>query len=56
MILGHVPSDAYASVVAAMEEVLQGWLDYRDDVAHACGLTRESETRSSDVRGLRTVA
>lgn len=56
MILGHVPSHAYVSVVAAMEEALEGWLGYRDDVAHACGLTRESEKRSSDVRAMRTVA
>ncbi|MCA9678805.1 MAG: iron-containing redox enzyme family protein [Kofleriaceae bacterium] len=26
-------------VVAAMQEVLAGWLDYRDAVAEACGLT-----------------
>jgi hypothetical protein len=56
MVLGHVPSHAYENVVAAMEEALQAWLGYRDDVAHACGLVRESETPSSDVRALRTVA
>jgi pyrroloquinoline-quinone synthase len=52
MILGHVQPHAYDKVVAAMEEALQGWLGYRDDVAHACGLTREHDS----VRPLRTVA
>lgn len=56
IILGHVPSNAYANVVHAMEEALEAWLGYRDDVAKACGLTREAEARTSDVRALRTVA
>jgi Iron-containing redox enzyme len=52
MILGHVQPHAYDKVLAAMEEALQGWLAYRDDVAHACGLARENDS----VRPLRTVA
>jgi pyrroloquinoline-quinone synthase len=50
MILGHVPSHQYENVVAAMEEALQGWHGYRDDVARACGLSREA----ADVRVLKT--
>jgi pyrroloquinoline quinone (PQQ) biosynthesis protein C len=49
VILGHVPSHKCDKVVAAMEKTLQAWLAYRDDVAAACGLTR-------DVRPMRTVA
>jgi len=40
MVLDHVPVVARPGVVAAMEETLRGWLDYRDGVAVACGLTR----------------
>lgn len=60
MILGHVQPQAFDHVVVAMEEALEAWLAYRDDVAQACGLTRENDTlassRPSDVRALRTVA
>ena len=54
MILGHVPSSAYAKVLGAMQDALDGWLAYRDDVAAACGLTRDVAANS--VRPLRTVA
>src|SRR5262245_37555448 len=37
---GHVPAPKRALVVSAMQEVLDAWLGYRDDVAAACGLTR----------------
>jgi hypothetical protein len=63
MILGHVQPHAFDHVVAAMEEALSGWLAYRDDVARACGLTRENDAIRSpgapganDVPALRTVA
>ena len=38
VILDHVPADAREAIVIAMEEVLAGWLVYRDEVAVACGL------------------
>ncbi|MEZ4240121.1 MAG: iron-containing redox enzyme family protein [Myxococcota bacterium] len=38
MVLEHVPAADRAPVVAAMEEVLAGWLRYRDAVAAACGV------------------
>jgi len=41
VILGHVSPSARPRVVAAMEEALQAWLAYRDDVASACGLERD---------------
>jgi pyrroloquinoline-quinone synthase len=58
MILGHVPAHAYDKVVSAVQEALDGWLAYRDDVAAACGVTRESESPylRESVRPLRTVA
>jgi hypothetical protein len=40
IILDHVPADARAGVVAAMERALASWLAYRDDVAAAVGLAR----------------
>jgi hypothetical protein len=51
VILGHVPSETREKVVTAMEKTLAAWLAYRDDVAAACGLTRDA-----DVRPMRTVA
>jgi hypothetical protein len=47
VLLGHVGEDARPGVIAAMEETLQAWLAYRDDVAATCGVTR---TRSGEVR------
>jgi hypothetical protein len=40
MILDHVPSAEYTSVIAAMERTLEAWRTYRDAVATACGLAR----------------
>jgi pyrroloquinoline quinone (PQQ) biosynthesis protein C len=37
-ILGHVPEARRARVVTAMQQALQAWLTYRDDVALACGI------------------
>jgi hypothetical protein len=42
VILGHVGESARRGVVAAMHDVLSAWLAYRDDVADACGLTRDA--------------
>ena len=39
-VLDHVSDGDRPAVVEAMEEVLDAWLDYRDDVAEACGVTR----------------
>jgi Iron-containing redox enzyme len=52
VMLGHVPADAYRRVLTAMEDTLEAWLAYRDDVAAACGLSRSEH----DVRPMRTVA
>jgi pyrroloquinoline-quinone synthase len=41
MILGHVSELKRERVVRAMERTLAAWLAYRDDVANACGITRE---------------
>jgi hypothetical protein len=40
--LDHVPAGERAAVVEAMGQVLGAWQAYRDDVAIACGVTRES--------------
>ncbi len=40
VMLDHVPADERGKVVVAMEQALQAWLVYRDDVARACGLSR----------------
>ncbi len=42
VMLDHVPADDRAGVVEAMEQALGFWLAYRDDVAEACGLSRQS--------------
>jgi pyrroloquinoline quinone (PQQ) biosynthesis protein C len=41
VLLSHVPREDYTTVISAMEECLTGWLSYRDDVAHACGLEKD---------------
>ena len=41
-ILEHVTPTRRGAVVRAMEDVLEHWLAYRDEVAAACGLTREA--------------
>ncbi len=40
VMLNHVPASERARVVAAMQEALETWHAYRDDVANAVGLTR----------------
>lgn len=40
VMLEHVGEPERPAVVAAMEQTLEAWLAYRDDVARACGVTR----------------
>jgi pyrroloquinoline-quinone synthase len=40
IVIDHVPVAAREGVVAAMNEALARWRDYRDEVAVACGLER----------------
>ncbi len=40
VLLSRVEREDYARVIAAIQECLAGWLAFRDDVAHACGLER----------------
>jgi len=47
MILGHVGEPKRERVVRAMERALGAWLAYRDDVANACGVTREMLARQA---------
>lgn len=42
VLLRHVDAARHEQVVDAMERVLQAWLAYRDGVAQACGVTRDS--------------
>jgi pyrroloquinoline-quinone synthase len=42
VLLDHVATVDRAPVVAAMARALELWLEYRDGVAEACGLNRES--------------
>ena len=41
IVLDHVPELDRSSVVSSMKEVCDAWKLYRDDVAHACGLSAE---------------
>lgn len=43
IVLEHVPVAARTAVVQAMHQVLASWLDYRDEVAQSCGLSRPSQ-------------
>jgi hypothetical protein len=40
--LDHVPAADREQVVSAMHEAVDAWRAYRDDVAEACGVTRET--------------
>jgi pyrroloquinoline-quinone synthase len=40
VILTHVPPSEHGAVVGALEQALEQWLVYRDEVAAACGLVR----------------
>lgn len=42
MMLDLVPGDDRHAVLRGLEEALQAWLAWRDEVAHACGVTREA--------------
>jgi pyrroloquinoline quinone (PQQ) biosynthesis protein C len=47
MILDHVAPTSRASVVSALRSCLHAWLRYRDDVAEACGITRDGAAAAS---------
>lgn len=40
VLLDLVPDEDRAGVLHGLEEALQAWLTWRDEVAHACGVTR----------------
>jgi pyrroloquinoline-quinone synthase len=40
VVLDFVPEDERGRVLKGMEEALQGWLTWRDEVAHLCGVSR----------------
>ncbi len=42
VMLDHVPSSERENVVRAMGEAVDAWRKYRDDVADACGVTRDT--------------
>ena len=41
VMLDHIPEESRPGVVAAMKEAVRAWQTYRDDVAEACGITRD---------------
>jgi pyrroloquinoline-quinone synthase len=43
VLLSYVEARHHSALITAMEQALQGWLEYRDDVAHACGVTRAAD-------------
>jgi pyrroloquinoline quinone (PQQ) biosynthesis protein C len=47
-VLDHAPAEAREGAVAAMEQTLDAWLRYRDDVALACGLGHEPAPAASE--------
>jgi pyrroloquinoline quinone (PQQ) biosynthesis protein C len=46
VMLDHVSAKDRQEVVAAMAEAVDAWRAYRDDVAEACGVTREGLART----------
>lgn len=44
-VLGAIPAERRLAVLEAMEDALAHWLDYRDDVARACGLEKDEAGR-----------
>src|SRR5690606_17141702 len=40
ILLDHVPQQARRAVLDGMQQALDGWLGYRDEVAVSCGITR----------------
>lgn len=41
VMLDHIPEEARPRVISAMDETIHAWSEYRDDVAAACGVTRD---------------
>jgi pyrroloquinoline-quinone synthase len=50
VVLDHVEAAARARVVEGVEQALAHWLEYRDDVARACGV-EQAENGDPVVRG-----
>ena len=46
VMLEHVPAEDREQVVEAMAQAVDAWRAYRDDVAQACGITREALART----------
>ncbi|MBW2686101.1 MAG: hypothetical protein DRH30_10715 [Deltaproteobacteria bacterium] len=42
VMLNHLPADDRVGVVRAMSQAVEAWCAYRDDVAEACGITRDA--------------
>ena len=42
VMLDHLPADDREDVVQAMAEAVEAWRAYRDEVAEACGIRRDS--------------
>jgi len=42
VMLNHLPASDRLDVVHAMSEAVDAWRAYRDDVAEACGITRDA--------------
>jgi len=47
VMLNHVPDTERVGVTRSMQQALDAWLAYRDDVAASCGLTRAMLTESA---------
>jgi pyrroloquinoline quinone (PQQ) biosynthesis protein C len=41
VMLCHVPAEDRSTIVQAMSQAVEAWQVYRDDVAEACGITRQ---------------
>ncbi len=50
ILLDHMDSAHYGAVLDAMEDTLQAWLAYRQEVALACGLESAADPASEKVR------
>jgi pyrroloquinoline-quinone synthase len=47
IVTDYTDASAYACVLDSMQEALEAWLRYRDDVATACGLVRDDNSVSA---------
>ena len=46
ILLDHIDASCYHSVLSAMDEALEQWLAYRQEVAQACGLEKQVDPSS----------